>query len=39
MFIEGSVGGLRDWAAIPSALVASVAVWLESIDQPTTFRE
>jgi hypothetical protein len=25
--------------AMPSALVASAAVWLESIDQPTTRRE
>jgi hypothetical protein len=31
--------GSRLAMAIPSALVTSAAVWLESIDQPTTLRE
>jgi hypothetical protein len=31
--------GWRLWIAMPSALVTKVAVWLESIDQPTTLRE
>ncbi|MBF6169266.1 hypothetical protein IU486_31720 [Streptomyces gardneri] len=31
--------GDRFEIAMPSALVAGVAVWVESIDQPTTRRE
>jgi hypothetical protein len=31
--------GLRDWIAIPRALVTSAAVGVVSIDQPTTRRE
>jgi hypothetical protein len=31
-------GGSRFWMAMPSAFVTSVAVWVESIDQPTTRR-
>jgi hypothetical protein len=34
-----SDSGDRFEMATPSALVASAAVWLESIDQPTTRRE
>jgi hypothetical protein len=33
------VAGLRDWIAMPSALVTSAAVGVASIDQPTTRRE
>jgi hypothetical protein len=31
--------GARFSIAIPNALVTSAAVWVESIDQPTTRRE